>query len=124
MHILAPKFSEDGCNAQVFEKQCYATFSKYTREAASGRRGNVSLEHILQFVSGTDQEPALGFSTKPSIVFPTSTSSGVWSFIPTANTRASVLHLPCPAHDIPLLSEENIFEVSDMAFSNAYFGKH
>ena len=50
----------------------------------------------MQFLSGTDQEPALGFSTKPSIAFTTSTSSGVWSFIPTANTCASVLHLPCP----------------------------
>lgn len=124
MHILTPKFSEDGCNARPFENQCYAAFSKYTREAASGRRGNVTLEHILQFVSGTDEEPALGFSTKPSVVFPTSPSSSVWSFIPTSNTCANVLHLPCPAHDISLPGEENLFEVYDMAFCNAYFGKH
>ncbi|CAB3980212.1 leucine-rich repeat-containing DDB_G0290503 isoform X1 [Paramuricea clavata] len=124
MHMLTPMFSEDGCNARSFENVAYAAFSTYTRKAAGGKRGNVTLEHILQFVSGTDQEPLLGFCTKPSIVFPSSTSSGAWSFIPTSNTCANVLHLPCPSNQIPLPTEEKLFEVYDMAFCNAYFGKH
>jgi hypothetical protein len=124
MHMLTPIFSEDGCNARSFENEAYAAFSTYTRKAAGGKRGNVTLEHILQFVSATDQEPPLGFSTKPSIVFPSSTTSGAWSFIPTSNTCANMLNLPCPTSEIPLPNEEKLFEVYDMAFCNAYFGKH
>ena len=54
LHILTPMFSEDGCNAQSFENEAYAAFSTYTRKAAGGKRGNITLEHILQFVSGTE----------------------------------------------------------------------
>ena len=124
LHMLTPVFSEDGCNARSFENEAYAAFSTYTRKAAGGKRGNITLEHILQFVSGTDQEPPLGFFTKPSIVFPSSTTSSAWSFIPTSNTCANVLHLPCPTNEIKLPAEEKLFEVYDMAFCNAYFGKH
>ena len=34
-----------------------------------GRRGAVSLRHILKFVTGTDEEPVLGFTLHPSITF-------------------------------------------------------
>ncbi len=124
MHMLTPIFSEDGCNTRSFENEVYAAFSTYTRKAAGGKQGNVTPKHILQFVSGTDQEPPLGFYTKPSIVFPSSTTSGAWSFILTSNTCANMLHLPCPTREIPLPTEEKLFEVYDMAFCNAYFGKH
>ena len=124
LHMLTPMFSEDGCNARSFQNEVYAAFSTYTRKAAGGKRGNITLEHILQFVSGTDQEPPLGFFTKPSIVFPSPTTLSAWSFVPTANTCANVLHLPCPTNEIQLPPEEKLFEVYDMAFCNAYFGKH
>lgn len=123
MHMLAPLFSEEGSNARYFENQTYTAFSTYTRKAAGGKRGNVSLEHILQFVSGTDEEPPLGFHTKPSIVFSSAVASSAWSFLPTSNTCANVLHLPCPTNEVPLPNEEKLFEVYDMAFSNAYFGR-
>ncbi|XP_028408567.1 uncharacterized protein LOC114531117 [Dendronephthya gigantea] len=113
MHILTPVFSEEGSNARYFENQTYTVFSTYTRKAAGGKRGNVSLEHILQFVSGTDEEPPLGFFTKPSIVFTAATASSAtessaWSFLPTSNTCANVLHLPCPTNDVPLRGRKTL----------------
>ena len=122
VHLLKPKFSEDGCNQRQHENIVYTAFSKYCREAAGGKRGNVTLEHILQFTTATDEEPVLGFAEEPSIHFVSSISSGKWSFIPTANTCANTLYLPCPDDDIALPAENELFEVYDMAFSNAYFG--
>ena len=34
-----------------------------------GRRGPITLGHILRFVSGSEKEPLLGFHLHPSIVF-------------------------------------------------------
>ena len=79
---------------------------------------------MLQFVSGTDQEPPLGFFTKPRIVFPSPATSSAWSCVPTANICANVLHLPCQTNEIQLPPEEKLFEVYNMAFCNTYFGKH
>ena len=122
VHLLKPKFSEDGCNQRRHENIVYTVFSKYCREAAGGKRGNVTLEHILQFTTATDEEPVLGFVEEPSIHFVSSISSGQWSFIPTANTCGNTLYLPCPDGDTALPAENELFEVYDMAFSNAYFG--
>lgn len=122
VHILKPNFSEDGCNQRQHENVVYAEFSKYCREAAGGKRGNITLEHILQFTTATDEEPVLGFATDPSIQFVSSKSSSKWSFIPTANTCGNTLHLPCPDHSVALPVEVELFEVYDMAFCNAYFG--
>ena len=124
MHLLKAKFSEDGCNQRRHESIVYTAFSKYCREAADGKRGNVTLEHILQFTIATDEEPVLGFAEEfePSIYFVSSILSGKWSFIPTANTCGNTLYLPCPDGDTALPAENELFEVYDMAFSNAYFG--
>ena len=68
LQILKPQFSEEGSNALCDEKEVYSKFVKYAREVSSGRR-NVSLEDILAFVTGTSEEPPLGFGIPPSIVF-------------------------------------------------------
>ncbi len=48
------------------EKSVYSKFVKYVREAASGRR-IVSLGDVLQFVTGSSEETALGFEMEPCI---------------------------------------------------------
>eukprot|EP00794_Sanderia_malayensis_P021012 gene21012-23064_t len=68
LHLLKPNFAEDGSNKAMQEKSVYSKFVKYVREAASGRR-IVSLGDILQFVTGSSEEPALGFELKPCIQF-------------------------------------------------------
>ena len=35
----------------------------------AGRRNNISLENILQFVTAMDEEPVLGYAKQPSIAF-------------------------------------------------------
>ena len=51
----------------------YHLFVTYIREVAAGRRicGEVTLtlNHILQFVTGAAEEPILGFALHPSIEF-------------------------------------------------------
>ena len=47
---------------------------------SGGRRGNITLSHVLGFSTGTDEEPVLGFALQPSIRFVEGTS-----FIPTAS---------------------------------------
>ena len=49
--LLRPSFSEEGTNVRKYENDTYAAFSKYIREAASGRRGTVTLASILQFAT-------------------------------------------------------------------------
>jgi len=59
----------EGCNLLVYEKAIYAKFVKYVRDVSSGRRV-VTLENILEFVTGASEEPPLGFARKPRIQFP------------------------------------------------------
>ena len=68
IHLLKPKFSEEGSNSLVHEKAVYGKFVKYMREVASGRRV-VSLENMLEFVTGASEEPTLGFDIHPGIEF-------------------------------------------------------
>lgn len=117
-NLLKPEFSEEGSNSRTFESAVYAKFMKYLREAASGRRAAVSLSNILQFVTGAEEEPVLGFVLHPSLRFVQVTST----FIPTSNTCINCLNLPRPSLDIPLLSEDKLFNLYDFAFSNAFFG--
>ena len=128
MALLSPNFSEEGSNARRFETEIYQLFSKYTRLAASGQRGEITLGHILQFVTGSDEEPLLGFSVAPSIEFVEATSHGTsphteCPFLPTANTCANTLCLPRCTNDLLLPSEEQLFNLYDLAFANSYFGK-
>ena len=94
----------------------------YVREAASGRRGTVTLGSILQFVTGLDEEPPLGFGLQPGIQFVAAAQELKWSFIPKANTCSVTMLLPRGSHDLPLPAEADLFEVYDAAFSNNYFG--
>lgn len=121
--LLKPDFSEVGSNARHFENEVYELFSKYTRLAASGQRGSVTLGHILQFVTGSDEEPPLGFGIAPLIQFVEKETVGTkCPFLPTANTCANTLYLPRRSRDSLLPSEEQIFNLYDLAFANAFFG--
>lgn len=66
LQILKPNFSEEGSNALKKEKEVYQLFVKYVREVAASRRvcgqTTLDLSHILQFATGTAEEPVLGFS--------------------------------------------------------------
>ena len=120
--LLRPCFSEEGSNARKHENDMYALFSKYIRETSSGRRAEVTLGHILQFTTCADVEPLLGFKIPPTICFNSTTTSNKWAFLPTANTCSQTLNLPTGSHDIPIPSEEDLFEIYDCAFRNDYFG--
>ena len=123
--LLHPQFSESGSNARRYETEIYNVFSNYTREAASGQRGTVNLESLLQFITGTNEEPALGFGVAPSILFVPASDVSEWAFVPQANTCANTLFLPVRSQEqIPLPSQEKLFEVYDFAFVNAYFGNN
>ena len=123
--LLQPKFSEVGSNAYRRENEIYALFAKYTRKAASGQRGSVTLEHILQFATCSDEEPLLGFAVHPCIEFVDASFEGnsCWSYLPTANTCANTLYIPkCSDNNSTLPSEEELFHAYDCAFASAYFG--
>ena len=122
VHLLEPKFAEEGSNTKKYEKEAYAAFYKYVKEVASGRRvtgsTTLTLNHILQFVCGTDEEPALGFSMSPQIRFVSSSGS----FLPTSNTCTNTLHLPSPSSTVSLPSDDILFNLYDYAFGSTYFG--
>ncbi|KAK2556204.1 hypothetical protein P5673_021810 [Acropora cervicornis] len=84
----------------------------------SGRRAGLSLGSVLQFTTGADNEPALGFTIHPSLTFVEATTS----FFPSANTCISRITLPHPSMDCSLPPKEKLFNLYDLAFCNAYFG--
>ena len=61
-YLFKLQFSEVRSNARTDENSTYQAFLRYVQEAASGPRESVTLSHILQFASGTDKKPPLGFS--------------------------------------------------------------
>ena len=73
LQLVKPVFSEEGSNSLKFEKEVYQVFIKYIREVAANRRasGNVkiTLNHILQFITGASEEPVLGFVQNPQCKF-------------------------------------------------------
>ena len=114
--LLRPSFSEEGTNVRKYENDAYPAFSKYVREAASGRRGRITLGSILQFATGMDEEPPLGFELQPA-------NEGIkWSFIPKANTCSKTMFLPRGSNSRSLPAEKELFEVYDIAFTNTFFG--
>ena len=86
-----------------------------------GRRGAVSLGHILKFVIGTDEEPVLGFALHPSTSFVEAESES--KMIPTASSCINQLRLPRPSVGLKLLEESKLFSLYDYAFTNDYFGQ-
>ncbi|XP_069102556.1 uncharacterized protein [Argopecten irradians] len=99
-------FSEEGTTKRAQEEAAYGFFVRYVRETYAGRRGNVTMEKILRFCTGSEEEPTLGFSMQPTIEF-----SAI--ALPMANTCTNKLSLP--------LTNLNT-ELFDMAFLSEYFG--
>ncbi|XP_070556010.1 G2/M phase-specific E3 ubiquitin-protein ligase-like isoform X2 [Ptychodera flava] len=116
--LLTPTFSETGTNSRRFEGEIFALFLKYLREVSSGRRGNITLNDILQFVTGAEDEPVLGFRITPSVEFVEMTQS----YLPTANTCINRLTLPRPTIEQQLLPTRQMYDLYDLAFSNRFFG--
>ena len=83
-----------------------------------GRRGGVSLGHVLQFATGSDEEPILGFELHPSLIFTEVKNS----FLPMANTCSNTLYLPHATISTPLPESEALFQLYDYAFINTFFG--
>lgn len=77
----------------------------------------MTLAHIMQFGTGADQEPVLGFVCPPSLKF-----TPVTSFLPMANTCINSITIPHPTRDNPLPQQEQLFGLYDFAFLNTYFG--
>lgn len=82
-----------------------------------GRRGAVNLGSVLKFVTGSEEEPVLGFQIAPSIHF----HEGV-SFLPTANTCTNRMNLTLPSGSIEMPPKDELFFLFDYAFSNTFFG--
>lgn len=122
-HLLKPNFSEEGSNTKKLEHEVYSSFSRYIREVAAGRRNNISLNHVLQFVTGSDEEPPLGFAVQPAIQFPEVLGDSEFYFTPTANTCANALNLPRPTAEVRKPEDNKLFDFYDLAFLNSYFGK-
>ena len=105
-----------------YQKEVYTAFYRYIREVAAGRRvtgkTTLTLNHILQFTCGADEEPVLGFSIPPQIIFVS--SSGY--FFPSLNTCTNTLNLPCPSSTASLPSDNVLFNLYDHAFGSTYFG--
>ena len=69
LDTIKAKFSSEGSTVYSREKKIYTLFVRYLREVASGRRGNITLGDILQFVTGCEDMPLLGFSEQPTMKF-------------------------------------------------------
>ncbi|CAH3153776.1 unnamed protein product [Porites lobata] len=142
LHILKPQFSEEGSNALKKEKEVYQLFVRYVREVAASRRvcgkTTLNLSHILQFATGSPEEPVLGFTLAPSLEFILPTELKVTSqqglsegqnpnveggFLPLAHTCTNLLQVPRPTDALPLPSTQRLFALYDLAFSQCYFGK-
>lgn len=78
----------------------------------------VTLNQILQFVTGASEKPVLGYYMHPSTEF----VAPLRSFLPTANTCSNALKLLRPTGGMPLLVHTDLFKLYDHAFSNSYFG--
>lgn len=80
----------------------------------AGRRGELNPGMVFKCVTGTDEEPPLGFGVQPCIGFVESVS-----LLPTANTCSNQLSLPVSGHNMP---DDDVFKFYDYAFANSYFG--
>ena len=125
INLLPPCFSEEGTNDRYLQKNLYNSYIRYVREVSAGKRKcgqvTVTLEHILQFTSGTNTEPLLGFEKPPGINFVKCMESG--SFLPISNTCSNALTLPYPCGLAPWPSDAELFNLYDMRFTSSYFGK-
>jgi len=118
--VMNPQFSEDGTNMRKFEGEMFALLCKYFREVAAGRRNGISLNSVLCFFTGAEDEPILGFKLKPCLKFVKAKDKE--HFSPTANTCINQMQLPIPTLEIAAPTSEKLFVSYDYAFSNTYFG--
>ena len=83
---------------------------------SAGRRGPVTLETVLKFVTATETEPILGYSIHSHIVFDKYSTT----CFPTSNTCVNRLTLPvgaCVPDDL-----KEVYKCFDYAFTSEYFG--
>ncbi|CAH3037630.1 unnamed protein product [Pocillopora meandrina] len=68
---LSPELSREGSTCCLREKQVYALFVKFVREASSGRRDGITLNHVLVFVTGLlrSQSKDLSFTPLLNLLF-------------------------------------------------------
>ena len=57
LSILKVQFSIVGSSTRQKEEQSHRTFISYIREVAAGRRGEVTLGRVLQFITGLETCP-------------------------------------------------------------------
>uniref|UniRef100_A0A7M5UM64 HECT domain-containing protein n=1 Tax=Clytia hemisphaerica TaxID=252671 RepID=A0A7M5UM64_9CNID len=118
--IMRPVFKEEGTNARIFENKLFEQFRKYIKEVAAGRRGpKLQLGTILQFFTGMDEEPMLGYEIHPTIKFDPVPAPG--KFTPTTHACINQLVLFRATPMIKLLPQEKLFEKFDYAFCNHYY---
>ena len=75
--IFDPVFSPAGSNKFVIEQSIIFNFNQYLEDVENGkvvgqledREVKISLSDILQFATGAQNVPAIGFSPHPTIVF-------------------------------------------------------
>jgi len=120
--LIKPHFAETGSNERTLQNLVYAKLVKYFREAASGRRKCINLGSILQFATGIDEEPVLGYDLKPSLTFVEAVCVN-YGFLPRASTCVNRIHLPRPTQEIKLPDDEKLFEIYDSAFASSFFGQ-
>ena len=72
---------------------------------------------VLTFVTGSDEEPALGYEIHPSIYFTVAVEG---NFLPTLNVCINRLTLK-RVDGITQKFPDNLFTIFDHAFANAYY---
>ena len=90
----------------------------FNHSVLGGRRSNVSLQNILAFVTGADEEPILGIEVHPSILF----VDDKQHFTPKAQTGINQLNLPRGTSANKLPGNDILFNLYDYAFGNNYLG--
>ena len=71
---------------------------------------------VLTFVTGSDEEPVLGYEIHPSIYFAVAVEG---NFLPTVNVCINRLTLK-RVDNITQKFPDNLFTIFDYAFANAY----
>ena len=72
---------------------------------------------VLTFVTGSYEEPVLGYEIHPSIYFTVAVEG---NFLPTVNVCINCLTLK-RVDDITQKFPDNLFTIFDYAFANAYY---
>ena len=93
--------------SQSFKKELFLNFYLLTVLFLGGKKGNGQFRKDLQFVTGCDEEPPLGFGINPYFAFVLSETS----FLPSASTCINQLNLPRGDHASQLSKKEDLFKL-------------